>query len=215
MGKVDYQLILQKQKTGIRAYGLLCLVFLIIIGAYGYFKWLDYNIFEQAVATNEADVVTLKKDSLNEKNEYLSNKTQADELENELNDNLKDVFPANDNYTELTRAFDAFEEQTHTAKSPFVISNIEYQEIQTSEDGNYKYLPVRMTIASSQENFNKFLQYVEQSGSLLGKTRLMDIQSIHLSFGEDESGESGVKVTNSNSELINFSVKIHAYFQNI
>jgi hypothetical protein len=43
----------------------------------------------------------------------------------------------------------------------------------------------------------------------------MDIQSIHLSFGEDESGESGVKVTNSNSELINFSVKIHAYFQNI
>jgi len=72
-----------------------------------------------------------------------------------------------------------------------------------------------MTIASSQENFNKFLQYVEQSGSLLGKTRLMDIQSIHLSFGEDESGESGVKVTNSNSELINFSVKIHAYFQNI
>jgi hypothetical protein len=157
----------------------------------------------------------LKKDSLNEKNEYLSNKTQADELENELNDNLRDVFPANDNYTELTRAFDAFEEQTHTAKSPFVISNIEYQEIQTSEDGNYKYLPVRMTIASSQENFNKFLQYVEQSGSLLGKTRLMDIQSIHLSFGEDESGESGVKVTNSNSELINFSVKIHAYFQNI
>ena len=76
--------------------------------------------------------------------------------------------------------------------------------MQEDPDGEYKYLPLRMTISASRENFTKFMQYIEKSGSLLGKVRLMDIQSINLSFSEGDSIES---------ESINFSVKINAYFQ--
>jgi len=94
-------------------------------------------------------------------------------------------------------------QELNRTKSPFVISSIEYQDAQIDPDGNYKFLPLRMNITSSRDNFAKFLRYVETSGSILDNVRLMDIQSIHMSFGKD-SGES-----------VNFSVKIHAYFQNI
>jgi hypothetical protein len=206
MGKINYQLLLQKQKRGLRAYTILCAVFLIIVGTYSYFKFMDYSLYREAVEINETSLATLKQVTSAEKAAYLSGKSDFDDMSDEIESSLKEVFPLADNYTELTRAFDAFEQQIHRSKSPFVISNIEYQEVRESEDGNYRYLPLRMTISSSEDNFTKFMHYVEQSGSLLDKIRLMDIQSIHLSFGEQESG-----LSNS----INFSIKIHAYFQNI
>jgi len=203
MAKVDYQLAIQKQKSGLRAYTALCLVFLVIVGAFTYFKWVDYNTFKTAIASNESVIEKLKQDVINEKSDYLEKKSALEELSGEIEGNLKTVFPATDNYTELTRAFDAFEQELNRTKSPFVISSIEYQDAQIDPDGNYKFLPLRMNITSSRDNFAKFLRYVETSGSILDNVRLMDIQSIHMSFGKD-SGES-----------VNFSVKIHAYFQNI
>ena len=48
----------------------------------------------------------------------------------------------------------------------------------------------------------KFLHLLENSGSLDDQIRLMDIQSIRLNFdGEDDS------------DIINFTVQINAYFQ--
>ena len=204
MPKVDYQLVMQKQSKSIRAYGALCLVFLGIIGAYSYFKWADYRLYDKAVEVNEVTIDTLKRSSLAEKSAYVADKVYFDDLNDEIDASLKEVFPSSDNYTELTRAFDSFEQQLHRSKNPFVISNIEYQQMQEDPDGEYKYLPLRMTISASRENFTKFMQYIEKSGSLLGKVRLMDIQSINLSFNEGDSIES---------ESINFSVKINAYFQ--
>lgn len=202
MAKVDYQLVIQKQKTSLRAYAALCLVFLAIVGAYTYFKWVDYGVFKAAIASNESMIGKLKQDVIDGKSDYLEKKSALEELSGEIEGNLKTVFPAVDNYTELTRAFDAFEQELNRTKSPFVISSIEYQDAQVDPEGNYKFLPLRMNITSSRDNFAKFLRYVETSGSILGNVRLMDIQSIHMSFGDDE-------------DSVNFSVKIHAYFQNI
>lgn len=202
MAKIDYQLAIQKQKAGLKAYAVLCLVFLVIVGAYTYFKWVDYSVFKAAIASNESMIDKLKQDSINEKSDYLDKKSGLEELSGKIEDNLKTVFPSTDGYTELTRAFDAFEQELNRANSPFVISSIEYQDVQADPDGNYKFLPLRMNITSSRDNFAKFLRYVETSGSILDNVRLMDIQSIHMSFGDDE-------------ESVNFSVKIHAYFQNI
>lgn len=206
MAKIDYQQLVLKQKKAVKTYGALCAFFLIIVGIYNYYKWADYQLYREAVQVNEETISYLKQETAVERVEYLNQKSEFDQLNYEVEDSLKEVFPAGDNYTELTRSFDAFEQETHRAKNPFVISNIEYQEIKESEDGTYKYLPLRMTISSSNDNFTKFMHYVEKSGSLIDKVRLMDIQSIHLSFSEN---------SDSSSNTINFSINIHAYFQNI
>ena len=70
----------------------------------------------------------------------------------------------------------------------------------------YSILPLTMTIRSSSDNFRKFLQMIEHSGSFTEQIRLMDLQSIRLNFGNDDS-------QNVESQIINFTVQINAYFQ--
>ena len=207
MPKASYKSIVRKQKKSIMLYSILCGLFVALIGSYVYFKWVDYGLYKDAIAINERTVDALKTQVIAQKSDYLNKKETFDELSEDIEDSLKEVFPAENSYTELTRAFDKFEEETDRNNNPFVISNIEYQDIQDTDEGDYKYLPLRMTISSSAENFTKFLQYAEKSGSLLDKVRLMDIQSIHLSFSDSAEGVS--------QDTINFSVKIHTYFQNI
>lgn len=201
MAKVDYQLALKRQKNSLQAYIALCLIFILIFGGYTYFKFNDYKTYKMAVAANEKEISLLKASTVDEKTAYDELKTSSEKLSSEIFKNLEGVFPAADNYTELNRSFDAFEESLNRSNNVFVISSIEYEDVQASEDTLYKYLPVRMTIESSKDNFAKFLRYIETSGALTDKIRLMDIQSIHM--------------TQSDTGTINFSVKIHAYFQNI
>jgi hypothetical protein len=204
--KESYKDVVNRQKKSITFYAILCVVFGGLIVAYSYFKWVDYSLYKEAVAANEANVEILKSKKISESSNYQNQKAVFDELTDEIDSSLKEVFPAQNNYTELTRSFDQFENATDSKNNPFLISNIEYQDIQITEDEAYKYLPVRMTISSSEENFTKFLQYIEKSGSLVDEVRLMDIESIHMSFSENE------ETTNN---TINFSVKINAYYQNI
>jgi len=199
-----YQLIIQQQKKNIRAYLVLCLVVMLGTFALGYFKYSEYKVVKAAVVENETYLADLKKDVTDEKVIFQTAKDGYSKLSDEIYSGLKGVFPPSDSYTELTRAFDVLESKLNRAKDPFVISNIDYQDVQTSEDGTYKYLPLRMTITASNDNFTKFLQYIEESGTLSDKIRLMDVQSINLSLSEES--EDDVKT-------INFSIKINAYFQ--
>jgi len=199
-----YQLILQNQKRNIRAYLVLSLIVVLGTFALGYFKYSEYKVIKAALVENQTYSSELKTAVANEKVAFQNSKNNYDKLFDEMNANLKEVFPSDDNYTELTRAFDLLESKLNRSKDPFLISNIDYQDIQTSEDGTYKYLPLRMTISASNNNFTKFMQYIEESGSLSEKVRLMDVQSINLSLNDNE--KDGVNT-------INFSIKINAYFQ--
>jgi len=201
-----YQLILDKQKKATMAYGSMCLVFLLLIGAYSFFQWTKYQTYNDALALNLERASDLSETVSEIQAKYLEEKPAFEEMQVDLEDTLKGVFPIEENYTELTRDLDKFEARTHRPNNPFVISNLDYQDVKISENGYYKYLPLRMTITASPENFTKFLHYIETSGSLTGKVRLMDMQSIRLNFNEAKT---------DGPEIINFSVKINAYFQNI
>lgn len=199
-----YQLILQQQKKNIKAYLILCLAVVLGTFALGYFKYSEYIVVKAAVIENQKYLEVLKKNVTDDKVAFETSKTDYDKLTEKIDISLKEVFPLTDNYTELTRSFDVLESKLNRSKDPFVISNIDYQDVQTSADGTYKYLPIRMTITSSNDNFTKFMQYIEESGSLSEGVRLMDVQSINLSLTEDDSADV---------KTINFSIKINAYFQ--
>jgi len=199
-----YQLILQNQKKNIRAYLILALAVMLGTFALGYFKYSEYSVIKTAVIENQKYSDELQNAVTDGKVTFQSEKDTYDKLSDEVDAGLKEVFPTGDNYTELTRAFDLLESKLNRVKDPFLISNIDYQDIQTSEDGTYKYLPLRMTIAASNNNFTKFMQYIEESGSLSEKVRLMDVQSINLSLNDGKDEEVNT---------MNFSIKINAYFQ--
>lgn len=202
----NFQLIIHQQKKSIRAYGFMCLILIMLIGSYTYLQFNKYEAYKEGLATNEDNKTVIKDLAGNSSTTYLQEKPKFTELQKNMEDTLKEVFPIGDNYTELTRSFDTFEQQLNRPNDPFLISSIDYGEGAEGPDGQYKFLPIRMSITGSRENFMKFLRYMETSGSLSGEVRLMDIQAIRLNINEDKEAKT---------QMINFSVSAQAYFQNI
>ncbi len=188
----------------IKAYALLCLIIVVCIGFFSYQKWQEYSISTQAVSKNKELIVALRNKASDEKSLYESKKDGFNNLNKEIEEKLKYILPASDNYTELTRQIDAFEEELSRKNNPFEVSNIDYQSIIETE--NYSVLPFRMNIKSSDENFTQFLHLIENSGALDDQIRLMDIQSIRLNFSDEEN-------EGTETETIDFTVQINAYFQ--
>lgn len=205
MPTLSYKIIERRNKLHTKTYLILCLVLFVSMGLYGFKKWQQYDFSNKAVAQNQEYLVYLRKDVANEKVDYENMKKQFEELDEDMDKQLKSIFPNQDDYTGLTRQFNIFEKQLAKINNPFEISSIDYQTPSPAE--NYSILPVRMNIRSSSENFTKFLHLIENSGSLSNNNRLMDISSVRLNFEQSDEGEK------SKTDLINFSVQINAYFQ--
>lgn len=205
MPNLSYLIAAKREDTQVKSYAVLCGVLLIAFGTFAYMKWQEYSLMNTVVEKNKTYIAALQEEGSNEKASFDTKKAAINELKTEIETSFVEVFPSTDAYTELTRKFDKFEQDLATKDSVFEISNIEYQ-TPAVKDG-YSLLPVRMSIRSSQPNFEKFLHYVESSGSLAGKVRLMDISSIRLNF------EKSNDLSGKTEEIINFSVQINAYFQ--
>lgn len=188
----------------IKAYAVLIALLVVCAGFYTYKNLQDYKL--ASIGTEKAkELITSLRDEVNgEKTKYENNKADFDKLRTTTEEKLATIFPATDDYTNLTRQFDAYEVELSKMDSPFEISNIDYDNAVESE--KYFALPLRMSIRSSRENFTKFLHLVENSGSLNNQIRLMDVSSIRLNF-EDVDGANGA------NGMINFVVQINAYFQ--
>ncbi|PIZ76781.1 hypothetical protein COY05_00020 [Candidatus Peregrinibacteria bacterium CG_4_10_14_0_2_um_filter_38_24] len=205
MPNLSYLIATKRQDTQIKSYAILCGVLLLAFGIFFYTKWQEYSTINTFVDKNKAYISALKEQGSNEKALFDSKKDAINQLKAEIETNLTEVFPISDSYTELTRKFDTFEQKLVNKDSIFEISNIEYQNV--AKRDNYSILPLRMSIRSSKDNFEKFLHYIETSGSLSDRVRLMDVSSVRLNF-EKSNDLSGKK-----EEIINFSVQINAYFQ--
>lgn len=203
MSNTTYQILERQQKFQTKVYAFACLLLIVLLGFYGYKQWIRYDMAKSGIGSGEEFVAFLSEESVNEETNYNSLKVEFDALDKEINTKLADIFPPDNAYTELTRQIDSYEQKLAKRHNPFEVSNINFQNVVKKEE--YSVLPLRMTIRSSSNNFIKFLHLIENSGTLNGNTRLMDISSIRLNF-EDEDEDDGPKI-------ISFSVQINAYFQ--
>lgn len=177
---------------------------LISMGFYTYQKWTAYSFALRGIETNKLYTEILGDSVVDEKAEYDDKRAAFDELNEEIANKLQNIFPAEDNYTELTRQLDVYEKDLKGRNNEFEVSSLDYQQAINTEGATYSVLPFRMNIRSSVENFTNFLHLIESSGSLDEEIRLMDISSIRLSF-PGESDEA--------NQPIQFSVQLNAYYQ--
>lgn len=204
MTDLNYKLEERREQIHIRTYAVLCLLFILLMGFYTYSKWNDYQNAILGVAQNKSYIVSLRNEGSTEKAAASTKKDEADQLNKDIAQKLKVIFPATDDYTTLTKQMDAYEVDLSKPDSPFEVSNIDYQDPIKAD--NYSILPMRMNIRSSKDNFTKFLHMIENSGGMKDNKRLMDISSIRLNF------ENNDQIPSAN-EIISFSVQINAYFQ--
>ena len=141
--------------------------------------------------------------------EYESLKETHNIIKETVSKEVEVVFPGSEKYTELTRDLDAYFKSRNQTDNPLVATNLQYGSPKVSEDGNYYILPLSMTISSSEGNFYDFLNYVDKSGTLSSKTRIMDVTSIKINF-RDPTGKQ-----KKGGEEINFNVQLNAYYQKL
>jgi len=178
----------------------LSLALLIGLGVFGFLKvtaYLDlynYNMNLEASIIEVEGLVNSISDTVTEGKLVFRDSNAA------KNGKITGVFPGREDLTSLTRAFDEFSVSNNFSNNPFFISSINYQDSFSSDDGKYMILPFSVKVESSEDNFYKFLEYIETSGNLNNQVRLMAVDSISINLSTDDN-------------VLSYSLALNAYFQ--
>lgn len=205
MANIPYKILEQRQKFQIKLYAFLVGALTLLFTWYFWGQFQEYQFARKGIDDGGNLVQSLGASVIDVKEKYQNKKVEFDALNREVEGKLETIFPVDDDYTTLTRQMDEIEQILAKKHDPFEVSSLNFQNVVENEE--YRILPVRMNIRSSQSNFTKFLHVVEGSGALNDDLRLMDIASIRISF----ENSSGTK--KDEQDIINFSVQINAYFQ--
>jgi hypothetical protein len=151
---------------------------------------------ESAIMIRDIDVIQRETSALRDQTI-----AQFEENRQLLEDTAFKILPPDENLIELTRSLDDFFDRNFVQGNEILANNLRFGTPKQSEDGLYSMLPVSMSIESTRDKFNLFLNYVENTGSFQDGTRILDIRSVRMNFsGEDSS-------------RINFTVDLNAYFR--
>jgi hypothetical protein len=194
----------------ISTYAVLTLLLLAATGYFGYQQYAKLTDAQNALVTEQAQSISLQTASAKYEKDYNEiKKAFENDFASTLNA-LEAVYPSAENYTSLTRLLDAYFQSKNDPAQPIFNSDLKFSQPIIDDKKDYAVLPFSMTISSSKNSFEDFLRYVENSGSLDDKTRLMDIKAISINFPvEGSSDTTGVAGANT----YNISLSMNSYFQ--
>lgn len=206
---MDATSFLKSKFLQLRLYAVLTVVLLAVLGFYTYTNAMKLLDIRTQITTNDNIYNSLVETDNRIADELETVKTENEDLTLTIQNQLDLVMPNGEELTSLTRTLEGFAGDIHRLKNPFMISNLQFTKSKESPDLSYEVLPFKMTIQSSYDNFFKFLEFVENSGTLSDETRLLDIQSIVINFVTPTGAESNT----SGRDEINFNVSMNAYYR--
>lgn len=180
----------------------------LFVSYYGIEKYLEYSDKTTIVSESEKELVSLNQTNKIEGDAYTKVQTDYKDSDESMLKELALVFPSQENYTELTKIFDAYFLENNRANNPIIATDMQFGTPIADKSGKYNILPISMNITASEANFYKFLSYVQDSGTLSKKLRLLDLKSVQMNFAEDDTGPAS-----ANKNKIQFRAEIQAYFQ--
>lgn len=195
-------------RRSIKLYLILLVLIVLGVAYFGVEKYFEYSDKSSVVTQSESLLSQLEKDAKKEQDDYTAIKTDYKDANSALALELGEVFPLDENYTKLTKAFDDYFVKNTNNKS--VANDIQYGTPVSEPGSKYDVLPITMNIVTSEANFYDFLRFVQSSGTLSKKLRLIDLKSIQLNFSDD-SGSGG----SSGKSSIQFRATLNAYFQKV
>lgn len=182
-----------------------CVLVGLLVSYFGIEKYLEYSEKSGIVSNSEENLTTLGGDKKLEADAHTKILTEYKDQNDAMNKSLSSVFPSQENYTELTKTFDEYFYANNRTNNPIIVTDMSFGAPLDDKSGKYQILPIAMNITSSESNFYKFLNFVQDSGTLSKSVRLLDLKSIQMNFSQEDS-------VNSKS-TIQFRADINAYFQ--
>jgi len=209
------QIVIQRKNYPrmIRSYTGMMFLVLIAAGVYGFMQYQKLSGNWDAIATEQAQAAQLQTAGNKFSADYTELKSTFDKNFAAILNSIQGVYPAEESYTELTRMLDKFFQETNSSINPIFASDLKFSQARIDDASDYAILPLSMTISATRENFEKFLRFIESSGALEERTRLMEITSISINFASQPAAAFTVAPTAAEIPLLNVSVSMNAYFQ--
>ncbi len=187
-------------------YFIFAFIVLVIAGVYGYFQAVKLLGAQDALSKEQDLLISMQKSNDELAKQYAEIKNKYNEDFKSIRLYINSVLPPYDNYTELTRQLDDVITKYDTNQKDIFMSNLQFGKPRVKADNDYATLPFSLTLKTTQENFKKFLLFVENSGSLDAGTRLLSINSIAMNFPKSENSDD-------KKEVINVNLSLNAYLQ--
>lgn len=203
----------KRYSRGMYVYILLAIIIAGLIVYYGYDKLKLYSEMKDWISENQSQKSGITTDIQKEQKVYQEEKASMTAKIQKKIAILDDIFPREESLTILTRAFDKFFIENDFANNPLNLPSLSFGAIQTNEKWDYNILPVTLTASGSRINFLKFLAYIEDSGLMDSKNRLMTIERLNVDFQMPEEMKEGEAIRREPQEVVNFTANINAYFQ--
>jgi len=187
-------------------------VVLIAAGVYGYMQYQKLTEAQAALLDEQGKSVSMQATVNDSGLAYDAMKKKSDTDSALIINEIQTVYPSDQNYTGLTTMLDSFFEDNDKPDSRMFNSSLTIGQAVIDAKKDYAVLPFTMSIDASRENFDKFLRYVDSSGDLEGRVRLMNIKNISLGLpAENVPGteNAGTEV----SKDLTISVSMDTYFQ--
>lgn len=201
-------------KRGIQTYIVLTVIVLIAAGVYGFFQFQELSEVRRAIASGQTTLADLQSSERTISNTYTEIKSVYDDNFSTIKESINAVYPTEEEYTDLTRLLDDFiTKNNQTTLNPIFMSDLKFSNPRIDQENDYAVLPFTLTLSTTRDNFEKFLAFVENSGSLDTGVRMMDIKSISINFPSQQTTSFVTAVEESQVPTMNVSVSLNAYFQ--
>lgn len=195
----------------IQHYTLLTILLLIIGGIYGFFQYQKLVATNNAINQTQEQLATLQATVTQASEEYATVKRNYQASFEQTKAALEGIYPSSEKLTELTRTFDNFEADNNSSLNPLFVSDLKFGKPRVDDKAPYTTLPFSVSLITTRDNLENFLQFIENSGSLEDGTRLMDVRSISIDFSARQT-TSEFTLQESNEPLLNVSMELNAYF---
>lgn len=202
----------QNYAARIRNYAFVTVVLLVIASGYNFLQYQKFSAMRESINKGQliAGSLTTKKEVLTKQFPELRKK--FDEKYADTFKSIKEVFPADENYTRLAIELDQFFKTLDRIDNPAFVNNLQFGQASHAIDMDYEILPVSVSFTGTKANFDKFLNLIENSGGVKSGSRLMEINSMTINFASEENAQSEKKL-DSGKQIINATISLNAYFQ--
>lgn len=207
-------------QQGIVQYALLTIGILVIGGYFGYQHYTEYQAATTAFNVGSEKLNELKGVADKAKKDYDVLKKDMDKANSGVNESVEKILPSTENFTDLARELDKYFINTNATDSPMFLSDLRFNSPRFDTE-DFATLPFSMNISGDENGLKEFLNYVETSGDLNDRSRLISIANITLSYQTPDV----VEITSSDgsftpvptmfnaARMVTSSMSLNAYFQ--
>jgi len=190
-----------KSKKNINYQLIIGVVIIIATAVFAFNKFQELSTVKTNIVALQNTSKDIQKTTAQGEKTYGEIKKNMNSVSTVAAEKFNAILPNNTDSTRLVRLFDDFQAKHHYSNNPFFVNSVSYGNTKKHERSGLEYVPVTVSITSSESNLLKWLNFIENSGS---ENRLMEINKINVQLPKADAKENA----------FSYQIELRAYYYN-